>query len=250
MKKLILKLMPASLLAVYRREKRKLFERKNAQQTTEEVFSEIYSKNKWGGEKGEFCSGSGTANAAIAGHYVKAIRVLAEKHGFASLRAIDLGCGDMKIGSQICGLFQSYHGIDIVAPLIEHNKTRSFDGEVTFSKLDIIEEELPRGEVCFIRQVLQHLSNEQVGKILEKLKHYRFVIITEHVPSPNPELVKNVDKPHGGGIRLYKNSGVFLDCPPFSVSGSLEQVLELDDSSLQNLQDTGMIVTQLWRPNS
>lgn len=247
--KFIKKLIPSSLMDVLRKEKRKMLERKSAQQTTEEVFSDIYQNNKWGGEKGEWCSGSGTANEEIAGQYVQLVHKLSEEHSFSELRAVDLGCGDMKIGSQICGLFKSYIGADIVEGLIEHNKTRNFEGEVSFQKLNIIEQELPDGEVCFVRQVLQHLSNEQISKILKKLGKYKFVLVTEHHPTPNTEMEKNIDKPHGSGIRLYKNSGVFLDAPPFSVEGSYELVLGLDDSSLQAVSDTGKINTFLYQPS-
>lgn len=246
--KLVKKIVPSFLMDVFRSEKRKMLERKSAQQTTEEVFSEIYQNNKWGGEKGEWCSGSGTANEEIASQYVQLVQKLSRDYSFSQLKAVDLGCGDMKIGSQICGLFESYVGVDIVEGLIEHNKTRSFEGEVSFQKLNIIEEELPDGDVCFVRQVLQHLSNKQISKILEKLGKYKFVLVTEHHPTPNAEMKKNVDKPHGSGIRLYKNSGVFLDEPPFSVSGRYELVLGLDDSSLQAVNDTGKINTFLYQP--
>jgi 2-polyprenyl-3-methyl-5-hydroxy-6-metoxy-1,4-benzoquinol methylase len=247
-KALIKKIIPSFVMEIYRKERRKMSDRRNISKTTEEVFSDIYQSNKWGGEEGEWCSGSGTSNQEIARQYIDLIKKLSSEYSFEGLRAVDLGCGDMRIGSQICGLFKSYLGADIVDGLIEHNRTRDFEGEVSFEQLNMIEDELPEGDVCFVRQVLQHLSNEQIQKIVKKLGKYQYVFVTEHHPTPNAEMVKNLDKPHGSGIRLYKNSGVFLDCPPFSVKGRFDLVLSLDDSSLQGMSDTGQINTYLYEP--
>ena len=184
----------------------------------------------------------------VSEKYVELIQKLAETHHFGELRAVDLGCGDMRIGSHISALFQSYLGADIVESLIQHHCSQSFAGEVSFQKINIIEDELPDGDVCFIRQVLQHLSNQQILEILPKLEKYRFVLITEHLPSTETGVEKNLDKSHGGDIRLYKNSGVYLDSPPFQLKGNYEEVLAVNDSSLQNIEDSGVIKTFLYCP--
>ena len=85
--------MPKVLMRYYRNEKRKYFDRRNEQQSTEKVFSDIYKNNKWGGEKGEYCSGSGTLNEIVAGKYIDMMNEVSTKYGFSSLRAVDLGCG-------------------------------------------------------------------------------------------------------------------------------------------------------------
>ena len=40
-------------------------QRQNRNRSAEEVFTEIYEKNKWGGSQGEFYSGSGSADEQI-----------------------------------------------------------------------------------------------------------------------------------------------------------------------------------------
>ena len=41
---------------------------------------------------------------------------------------------------------------------------------VDFRVGNITDEELPEGDVCFVRQVLQHLSNEAIANFILKIK--------------------------------------------------------------------------------
>ena len=86
-----------------------------------------------------------------------------------------------------------------------------------FRQANIVEDELPEGDLCLIRQVLQHLSNAEIKQILENCKNFKYLIITEHYPNPNVELVPNLDIPHGPDMRLHYDSAVVLDKPPFNV---------------------------------
>jgi hypothetical protein len=62
---------------------------------------------------------------------------------------------------------------------------------------------------------LQHLSNTEIIKILDKCRQFAFVIVTEHYPHPDRDIAPNVDIPHEPEIRLHFDSGVYLDKPPF-----------------------------------
>jgi hypothetical protein len=73
---------------------------------------------------------------------------------------------------------------------------------------------LPDGDLFLLRQVLQHLDNERIGRVLERLLGPH-VLVTEHVPS-RPGARANRDKPMGPDIRLYAGSGVFPELPPFN----------------------------------
>ena len=96
----------------------------------------------------------------------------------------------------------------------------------------MIEDPLPDGDVCFVRQVLQHLSNDQILKILPKLAAYKYVFVTEHIPTRTKSYTPNVDNPHGPDVRLYWNSGVFLEQPPFSVPVSkMREILSVRGTS-------------------
>lgn len=248
-------LMPKPLLSKYREVKRAINRNKNKKKSTEEVFSEIYEKGMWGGSADDYCSGSGTVHKEIADSYVTALEKLAGELKFSELRAVDLGCGDMRIGRRIAPLFESYLGIDIVKKLVDHHNEKLATDSISFAHLDIVEDELPDGDLCLIREVLQHLSNKQIQRILEKVRNkYKYVLITEHLPSSNPGLKKNLDKAHGADLRLYDNSGVFLTAPPFDVPASqIRTVLEVEGHGFENYDEPwirGVIQTVLYTPQA
>ena len=74
---------------------------------------------------------------------------------------------------------------------------------------------LPPADLCLIRQVFQHLSNQQIAEVLAKLGVFSHVIVTEHYPAQLRGCVPNLDKPPGPDTRLLDGSAVFLDQPPF-----------------------------------
>jgi hypothetical protein len=67
-----------------------------------------------------------------------------------------------------------------------------------------------------LRQVLQHLSNQEIERVLANCRRYRWLIVTEHLPAAT-DVVPNLDKPHGPDTRVYDRSGVFLEAPPFDL---------------------------------
>ncbi len=176
------------------------------------VFSEIYAQNKWGDETGDnFQSGTGSS-AAYTSRYCELINSFIQSHEVQTV--VDLGCGDFRVGSRIARPALSYVGVDVVQDLIAYNEKTFQADHIRFQCVDITSGVLPDGDLCLIRQVLQHLSNKEILMVLDRCAKYRYVIVTEHVPNGR-KTKPNLDKPHGPDIRLYWNSGVFLDQPPF-----------------------------------
>jgi SAM-dependent methyltransferase len=249
MKALVRKLVPQRLLKRYGHFKRLREQRRNRHRTSEEVFTEIYERHKWGGAPGEFCSGSGSVDEPTVSTYVATVAEKASGEGFLGARFVDLGCGDFLVGKRLLPLCSSYIGVDIVKPLIERNQARYGSATTRFVHLDIVEDSLPDGDVCFVRQVLQHLSNRQISAVLEKLTAYRWVFITEHYPTDDRVARPNVDKVHGCDIRAYDNSGVYLERPPFGLPApALQVVLEVPGVGLGDGDELGVIRTFLYHP--
>jgi hypothetical protein len=235
--------LPEYSFELYRKIRIARMQQRNLGRSTEAVFTDIYAKNLWGGEKGEFCSGSGSRDAEIVEKYVTNMSIELQKIGAASMTVVDLGCGDFTVGRQLIPHLGKYIGVDIVRELVEYNSGHLSSDKVIFLHRNIIEDQLPDGEVCFVRQVLQHLSNEQIGKVLSKLHKYRWSFITEHYPS-KPVLQKNSDKPHGADTRVDHGSGVYLDAPPFdSVARSIRFVFEVPGQTMAAGMDPGVIRT-------
>jgi hypothetical protein len=181
-----------------------------------EIFSEIYQRNMWGGAAGTFNSGPGSDSEFAQGFADVANTLIADR-GIKSV--VDLGCGDFRVGRQIANGEISYTGVDVVGALIERNRRLFSRADIEFRCLDMIEDDLPDGELCILRQVLQHLSNAQIIQILGKLSRYRFVLIGEHHPDPTRMTRPNLDRPAGARIRVEFDSGVFPELSPFSVPG-------------------------------
>ncbi|MBO6631971.1 MAG: SAM-dependent methyltransferase, partial [Psychroserpens sp.] len=59
-----------------------------------------------------------------------------------------------------------------------------------------------------------HLSNKEIQQILPKLKHFKYIILTEHIPEG--DFTPNLDIISGQGTRLKQGSGVDVLEEPFS----------------------------------
>jgi SAM-dependent methyltransferase len=196
---------------------------KQAGRPVEEIFSAIYNQRRWGTKSGDFSSGDGSHAPKVVLPYINAVR-----NFLTSLPAppsvVDLGCGDFDVGKQLRPYCGRYVACDVVPALIERNKEKFAHAQVAFRCLNIIDHDLPEGDVVFLRQVLQHLSNAQISQILSKLLPYKFLVLTEHVPA-GPDFPPNRDQSTGGGTRLLQGSGVVLTAPPFSLNVKSESVL-------------------------
>lgn len=187
------------------------------------VFSKIYEKHEWGEKESRFYSGNGSHDLNIVTPYIREMRAL-----LSSLQprpvVVDLGSGDFNIGRHFVDLADRYYACDIVQELQEHNRSRFRFPGVEFLCLNAIEHDLPEGNVVLIRQVLQHLSNEHIQKVVARCYKYPRWVVTEHLPAQS-NFEPNVDITTGSGIRALFNSGVVLIEPPFNVNGYATRVL-------------------------
>jgi SAM-dependent methyltransferase len=179
-----------------------------------QTFAQIYRDNVWGGPAGEFYSGPGS-DPEVAAAYVGSVQAFLRDHGVRSV--VDVGCGDFRIGAQLAAAGVEYTGVDVVPELIAHHQAAFARPGVTFLCRDATAEELPPGDVCLVRQVLQHLSNAQIAAVLRHARHFRFLIVTEHVLPDGRAAGVNRDIHHGNETRVDLGSYVALDRPPFGL---------------------------------
>ena len=203
-------------------------------------MQQIYEMKLWGGAAFEFYSGEGSHNPKITTPYLNTIISFLKSHN-NNLVVCDLGCGDFNIGKHLAKYTRKYIAIDIVEKLIDRNKALFIKDNLEFHCLDITEDELPPGDCIILRQVLQHLSNSEIQKIIKKLTPYKYVILTEHIPmgkfTPNKDIIS------GQGIRLKQNSGVNVLSAPFNLK-VLEET-NFEDIRLENNQ--GYIATTIYK---
>jgi SAM-dependent methyltransferase len=202
-----------------------------------ETFQNIYRAKAWGDNGGPFCSGSGS-RGPVSEQYCAFVLKFIRDHHVQSI--VDLGCGDFAVGKHIVEASGvRYTGIDVVPELIEHHKNTVHNPRVSFRCSDITTELLPAADLCLVRQVLQHLSNDEIMKVLANLRNFSRVLISEDVPGHPKSFNRN--KPHGPDVRSYYGSGVYLERPPFSCS--VREIWELP------LTQKSLLRTALLEPN-
>jgi hypothetical protein len=237
LKRFIKRSLPDPLISVIR----SYNNRQYSNLSTEQIFTKIYEGGVWGKDPvNPFYSGSGSNKddevAAYRESVIPFLRSFAVKPD-----VVDLGCGDFTVGSQVRNFCNRYVACDVVPSLIAFNKARFADLDVQFKALDIIEDELPPGSIAFVRQVLQHLSNDQISRFVSRAAlNYKFLIVTEHLPS-DAKFKHNTDKLAGPGTRMGHDSGVVLTSPPFNLRPQTERQL-----CRINSVDTGVLVTTLY----
>jgi hypothetical protein len=191
-----------------------------------DAFGTIYGEGMWGSSingNERYCSGIGSRDAAIVEPYVAEVRSWLGLFP-APPAVVDLGCGDFHVGSLVRGACGRYVACDCVPALIEHNRSRWAHLDVDFRVHDATSAPTPEADVVFIRQVLQHLSNELVEKVLRGIEgRYQWAVVTEHVPAG--DFPPNVDKPLGPDVRLSVGSGVVVTEPPFGLRPLDSQVI-------------------------
>lgn len=214
--------------------------RKKKPWPTKDAMTQVYKKKLWGDNATEFYSGTGSHDPKIIQPYLAA--VISFLTSFKTPMVVcDLGCGDFNIGSELVQYTGHYIAIDVVADLIKHNKETFNEENLEFRCLDISRDALPSGDCALIRQVLQHLSNTEIQRIVSKLAAFKYVLLTEHVPAgtfePNKEIIS------GQGTRLKIQSGVDIEASPFHFKGQEKKELV----SVVPEGTKGVIVTTLYK---
>jgi len=202
-------------------------------------MKQIYDQSLWGGKEFDFYSGIGSHDPMMVNIYVKTVTDFLKSHDH-KMTICDIGCGDFNIGQHIFKYSKKYFAIDIVEELIERNKIKFKTKNLEFLCLDIANDVLPKADVIIIRQVLQHLSNNEIQQILNRLKTCKYIILTEHLPVG--DFIPNTNKIASQGIRLKQQSGVDILSAPFNFQVKKEDVL--NEIILKN--GSGKIKTSLF----
>ena len=136
-----------------------------------------------------------------------------------------------------------YTGIDVVEDLINYNVTTFKSSNVQFICRDVANdnEPLPDGEILIIRQVLQHLSNADIKKILSKALKFKFLFVTESVYD-GADAVFNIDRQNSGtaSARFSQKSGIYLEHSPFNVK-NIVHLLKIQEKAYSTLRSSLII---------
>lgn len=123
---------------------------------------------------------------------------------------VDLGCGDWQFSRFIDWSGIRYLGIDLVDSVVRQNTEKFASATVTFRSEDILAhpEHVPGADLLIVKDVLQHLSNANVLRVLAFARKFKFAIIV------NDYAKENVDCENGDTRPLD------ITKPPFDISNA------------------------------
>jgi len=150
-----------------------------------ETFTKIYTDNLWASAESKSGSGSELQNTEVLR---KELSILFKKYEITSM--LDIPCGDFNWMKEVDLSEINYLGADIVEELIQSNNTKY--PNKSFTVLNLIEEELPKADLVFVRDCLGHLSNKNVLKALENIKRSgsKYLLATSFTKwDQNPDIV-------------------------------------------------------------
>lgn len=211
-----------------------------------EVFDLIYRNGAWGKDSaGNSISGSGSHNNRLKNPYIKTVKEILQRNDLKVIA--DLGCGDFNVGKHFVEDCERYIACDISNVILDRNRKNFTLDKVEFHNIDIADDELPSGDIAFVRQVLQHMSNDDIMRFLNKIRNtspYKFLLVTEHLPSGGG-FPANLDKPAGPNIRAAMNSGIELHKAPFYLRAKAAEVV-LEVSEVQGGRADAIIRSTLY----
>jgi hypothetical protein len=181
-----------------------------------ELFKNVYDNNLWGqpDEGKQYYSDS---PPQLTAPYREFVSNFIRSHPDIK-RIVDLGCGDFEASSGIDMGAAHYIGVDIYDQLIAYNTQHYGNSHREFRVGDLVEDEFPPGDLCLMTFVLYIMSNEDAFPVLEKLKQYRYVLITDGQADIDASGRRNINKRTDKYTRRdYYNNGFYLELPPFNL---------------------------------
>jgi hypothetical protein len=132
--------------------------------STEEIFTDIFHRNAWGGRESVSGLGSDIDQTQAT---IKQLPALLQKFEIETM--LDIPCGDFNWMKHVDLSKVDYLGADIVGGLIIRNTKFHERDNVHFRKLDLIRDSLPTVDLVLCRDCLIHLSFDDIFRALENI---------------------------------------------------------------------------------
>lgn len=132
---------------------------------SQKIFDKIYEENYWK----SFESKSGGGSTIEATTTLRAfLPIFFQKFKIHSI--LDIPCGDYNWMKLVNKSDIDYIGADIVEKMIEKNKALYANNNVSFEVLDLTKDRLPKVDLIFCKDCLQHLSYGHIWRALNNIK--------------------------------------------------------------------------------
>jgi SAM-dependent methyltransferase len=151
-------------------------------ETTEEIFTNIFTKNGWVGKESVSGPGSDSSQVQVI---IKEIPVLINRLGIKTV--LDVPCGDFNWMKQTNLNGIDYIGADIVGDLIKRNEKLYARVGIEFQKIDLIRDVLPTVDLIICRDCLVHLSYNDIVLVLKNVceSHSSYLLTTTFTEKTN-----------------------------------------------------------------
>lgn len=151
------------------------------------IFDDIYLHDRWNGGSGP---GSFEENTRS---YRSVLQKLFDRGDINTI--LDVGCGDWQIMRHMSlPNSKRYAGYDVSELVISSNIAAYASECVEFNLYDGEFDSLPTADLCVIKDVLQHLSQERVESFIANMRKYKYVIITNCTFSNDPAHQRNLNR--------------------------------------------------------
>ncbi len=213
----------------YRWMQRKIWAMSLEGRSANQIFTDIYAKNKWRDK--ESISGPGSTLEETR-HLRDALAALFGEMDIKSV--IDLPCGDFNWFRMIDYPFESYTGCDIVEPLIAANNEKYGTEKRRFIVKNCLTDPLGKADMLFCRDMLLHFSFEDIFTFVTNFQRaeIRWLLVSHAI-----DLV-NKDIPTGQSRQIN------LTAPPFNFPEPRKIIME--NSKLGEGRYKGVRCMALW----
>lgn len=129
-----------------------------------DIFIGIYNNNGFGSLESKSGPGStldGTEKLR------ESIKKLVKDKNIKSV--VDIPCGDFNWMKEIVFNFESYIGGDIVKKAIDENNEKYSNSRIKFIEFDVLNDEIPNGDLLIVRDIIGHFPIEDGVKILKNI---------------------------------------------------------------------------------
>ena len=151
----------------------------------EQVFTTIYENKSWGNNDIDGYNGSSGPGSSIDRNketYIPFLKKFIIDNNIKNI--VDLGCGDFRCGKMIYDdLDIVYTGYDAYKKVIDYNSTQNPLPKYSFTHLDFCnnKEGIINGELCILKDVIQHWSLDNIYTFLDYLienKKFKYILIS------------------------------------------------------------------------
>lgn len=149
------------------------------EQNAEKTFTHIYENGIWGRNADGYGFSGGGSLVQNAQTYMDFLQNFLEANEIKTV--VDVGCGDWTFSQYIRWGDIQYTGYDVVKKVIQDNVKKFGTVSIRFFQEDISHFSLPSADLMLCKDVLQHLSHEEIHLLLKQIHKFKYCLITNDV---------------------------------------------------------------------